>query len=108
MLLGFDKGTEISANTSATSTSMININDGLQVISVLCDKINDNKNFYNGNLKQVLWSFCAPSNRSLKSGTSKYNKLRVSKAITKEYIDRLSLKCSAEIGWLVLNLRIHN
>ena len=43
MLLGFDKGMEISANSSATSTNMINI-DGLQVISVLCDKINDSKN----------------------------------------------------------------
>ena len=43
MLLGFDKGIEISANSFATSTNMINIRDGLQVISVLCDKINDSK-----------------------------------------------------------------
>ena len=75
MLLGFDIGMEISAKSSATSTNMININDGLQVISVLCDKINDSKNFFNGKRTQVLWSFCTPSNRSSKGGTSKYNKL---------------------------------
>ena len=108
MLLGFHKGTEISANSSATSTNMININDGLTVISVLCDKINDSKNFYNGNRTQALWSFCTPSNRSLKGGTSKYNKLQVSKSIINKYIDKLSLKCSAEIGWIILNFRIHN
>ena len=45
---------EISANSSATSTNMININDSLQVISVLCDKINNSKNFFNGNRTQVL------------------------------------------------------
>ena len=65
-LLGFDEKTEISANSSATSTNMININDGLQIISVLCDKINSTKNFFNGNRTQVFWSFCIPSNRSLK------------------------------------------
>ena len=44
-----------------------------------------------------------PSNRSLKGGTSKYNKLQVSKSITNNYIDKLSLICSAEIRWIVLN-----
>ena len=54
-LLGFEEETEISANSSATSTNMVNINDGLQVISVICDKINSTKNFFNGNRAQVLW-----------------------------------------------------
>ena len=90
-LLGFENEKEILANSSATSTNMVNINDGLQIISVICDKVNSSKNFFNtfnGNRTQVLWSFCTP--------------------IEGKNIDRLSFKCSAEIGWIVLNFRIHN
>ena len=48
-LLGIKYEKEILANSSATSINMVNINDGLQIISVICDKVNSTKNFFNGN-----------------------------------------------------------
>ena len=44
-LLGFNDKTEISANSSKTSENMININDGLQTITIICSKINNSKKF---------------------------------------------------------------
>ena len=76
-------------------------------LSVLCDKINSSKNFFNGNHTQVLWSFCTPSDKSLKCGTSIFKDLQITKPIDGKNIDRLSFKCSAELRWIVLNFRIH-
>ena len=60
-LLCFDDKTEITANSSKTSESMININDCLQTITIICNKVNSSKNilmvieltFYGHSLFQV-------------------------------------------------------
>ena len=58
-LLGFEEGKEISANSSATSTNMVNINDGLQIISVICDEVNSTKNFWKSHTSSlvILYTF---------------------------------------------------
>ena len=67
-LLGFEEKTEISANSSKVSENMININDGLHVIEVKCNKVNNSKNFFDGKRTQTFWSFSAPTEKSLKVG----------------------------------------
>ena len=62
-LLEFSEGTEISANSSKVGENIININDGLQTISIIIDKVNSSKNFFNGFRTQVLCTLSIPSDK---------------------------------------------
>ena len=107
-LLGFGEKTEISANSSKVSENMININDELQTITIICNKVNSSKNFFNGNRTQVLWSFSVPFGKKLKGKVSEFKDIDVTKPIDGRNIDRLTFKCSEKIGWITLIFRVHN
>ena len=107
-LLGFNDETSIPANSSKVSENMVNINDGLQTVTVMCDKVNSSKNFFNGVRTQVLWTFSVPSEKKLKGGVSEFKDIDVTKPIDGINIDRLTFRCSEEIGWITLRFRVHN
>ena len=69
-LLGFKDGTVISTNSSKVSESIINMNDGFQTVTIMCNRINSSQNFFNGNRTEVLWTLSIPSDKRLKGGVS--------------------------------------
>ena len=107
-LLGFKEGTEIAANSSKVSENIINIADGLQTITIICDRVNSSKNFFNGVRTQVLCALTIPSNVKLKGEVSKYENISITKPISFGSFSNMRFICSENIDWITLRFRVYN
>ena len=95
--------TDIAAGSSKTSPMRININNGLDLVTISCVKIKSERNFFNGFRNQSLNSFPITTFGLLKGSSSDYVNLNVIKPITGDYFTKLICTSSEKVGWIKMD-----